>query len=108
METIVHRNLRPEKSVKKVEKSSFKQKRNIQFHHLQLCLWKATLSDNLIRVFYPFNKLFEEVQYWRLSLLMLNDSGEKKYRRNFAKIVAIRGLSIFFQDMGRNLSPEIF
>ena len=54
MEAILHRNLRLEKLVKKVEKSSFLQKRDIRFQHLQLCLWKATLFDNLIHVFYPF------------------------------------------------------
>ena len=55
IEAIVHRNLRLEKSVKKVEKSNFIQERDIRFPHLQLCLWKATLSDNLVHVFYPFD-----------------------------------------------------
>ena len=55
MEAIVHRSLRLEKLVKKVEKSSFLQKRDIRIHHLPLCLWKATLSDNLIHVFYPYD-----------------------------------------------------
>ena len=43
----------------------------------KLRLSKAILSVNLIHVFYPFDWLVEEVQYWRLLLLMLNDSAEK-------------------------------
>ena len=38
MEAIVHRKLRLEKTVKKVEKSSFLQKKVIRFHHSQLYL----------------------------------------------------------------------
>ena len=53
----------------------------------KLCFWKATLSDNLIldsRFFYPFDLLVEEVQNWKLSLLMSKDSGEK-----FIKIILL-------------------
>ena len=56
IEAIVHRNLRLENSVKEVEKSSSVRKRDIRFHHLPLCLWKATLSENLIHVnFHPLD-----------------------------------------------------
>ena len=45
MEAIVHRNLRLEKSVKKVEKSRFIQKRDIRFHQLQTSL----VEGNIVR-----------------------------------------------------------
>ena len=51
MEAMVHRNLRLEKSVKKVENSSFIQKIHIRFHHLQLYLWVWRLFDNYIYFF---------------------------------------------------------
>jgi len=40
IEAIVQRNLRVQKSVKKVEKSSFIQKVDIRLRHLQLYFWK--------------------------------------------------------------------
>ena len=40
MEAMIHRNLRPEKSVKKVEKSNFSQKIDIRVRRIQLYLWE--------------------------------------------------------------------
>ena len=51
MEAIVHQKLRLEKSMKKAEKSSFLQKIDFRFHHLQLYLWDWTLFDNYIYFF---------------------------------------------------------
>ena len=61
MEVFAHRNLRLEKSVKKVEKSSFIQKLDIRSHHLQLHLWKWRLFD--LR-FFPFDNHFSSFQMY--------------------------------------------
>ena len=90
MEAIVHRNLPLEKSVRKVEKSSFIQKRDIRFHHFQLCLWKETLSDNLIHVFLSFRLVSWEGPKLKTFAVNVERLRQKIYRRNFAKIVVIR------------------
>ena len=54
MEAFVHRNLRLEKFVKKVKKSSFIQKIDFRFHHLQLYLWEWRLLDNYVYFFFFF------------------------------------------------------
>ena len=46
MEAIIHRNFGLEKSLEKVEKSSFIQKKGIPFHHVQLYLWKLSFFDS--------------------------------------------------------------
>ena len=70
MEAPVHRNLLLEKSVKKVEKSSFIQEIDIRFHHLQLYLWEWKFFDNYIYFFSSFDYYFWSFQmYWVFSML---------------------------------------
>ena len=54
MEAIVHRSLRLETSMKKVEKSSFIRKIDLRFRHLQLHLWEWRFFDNYICFFLFF------------------------------------------------------
>ena len=96
MEAIVHRNLPLEKSVRKVKKSSFIQKRDIRFHHFQLCLWKATLSDNLIHVFLSFRLASWEGPKLKIFAVNVERQRRKINRRVSAKILALRSLPSLF------------
>ena len=62
----------------------------------ELCLWKTTLSDNLIYVFYSFWLARGGGPKLKTFAVNVERQRRKNYRRISAKVVAIRSLPLFF------------
>ena len=105
MEAIVHRNLRLEKSVKKLEKSSFIHQ-DCCYHHLQTFFIEGILVRQLDSRFLSLWLASWGGPKLKTFAVSVEKQQRKINRRNFAQIVAIRSPPLFFNDMGGNLSAE--